>query len=276
MSVRTLLISIVALVLLYFGAGAWVLRSGLDRWVLPRVGNAAPSAAPFFLHISSENGNEMSVRRHGTATAGCVVFFPGQPGLVPAYEKQLFPAFSAQGISVLAVAYPGQDGATGTAKLDQILALATQVADAAEAQCPNHRVVIYGRSLGAMVAAYVAGRAHPAGLILESAAPSLSSAIRIRLSARWYLAPMTLLPVSRLLAHDYSLTEALAKIGDVPSVVFQGTADSQTPLSALRAAGLTGHLRVMPVSGGTHSTTDILAREQMVQAALAMLQAPRP
>lgn len=276
MSARTLLFSIAALVLLYFGVGACVLRFALDPFVLPHVGNSVPAAAPLFLRTSSDDGNVMSVRRHGTAKLGCVVFFPGQHGMVSAYQKQLFPDFSAQGIGVLAVAYPGQDGASGTAHLVQILALATQVIATAEARCPNHRVVIYGRSLGAMVAAYVAGRSHPAGLILDSAAPSLSSAIRTRLRSRWYLAPMAVLPVSHLVAHDYSLAEALSNMRSVPAVVFQGTADTQTPLPALQAAGVPGQLRVVQVSDGTHSNTDILARQLIVQTALAMLQAERP
>ena len=204
---------------------------------------------------------------------GCVVFFPGQHGLISAYEKNLFPEFSAQGIAVLAVAYPGQNGAPGTPHLSGILALAAQAVASAQATCPGHRVVVYGRSLGSMVAAYAAGRAHPMGLILESAAPSFSSAIRLRLTSRWYLAPLALLPVSRLLTHDYSLAEALSSMLDVPAVVFQGTADSETPLSVLRAAGVPGNLQLVVVSGGAHSTTYLLARDRIVQTTLSMLRA---
>ncbi|MEO8999000.1 MAG: alpha/beta fold hydrolase [Rhodanobacter sp.] len=217
----------------------------------------------------------MLVRRYGTPRVGCVVFFPGQHGLISAYEKNLFPAFSARGIAVLAVAYPGQNGAPGTPHLPEILTLATQVAASAQATCPGHRVVMYGRSLGSMVAAYAAGKSHPSGLILESTAPSFSSAVRLRLNSRWYLAPLALLPVSRLLVHDYSLTEALSSMPDVPAVVFQGTTDSETPLPVLRAAGEPGTLRLVEVSGGAHSTTYLLAQDRIVQTALSMLRAHR-
>ena len=113
------------------------------------------------------------------------------------------------------------------------------------------------------------------GLILESAAPSFSSAIRLRLTSRWYLAPLALLPVSRLLTHDYSLAEALSSTLDVPAVVFQGTADSETPLSVLRAAGVPGNLKLVVVSGGAHSTTYLLARGRIIQATLSMLRSQR-
>ena len=275
MRVRTLLLAVAAFVFLYFVLGTYLLRFKLEPLVLPHVAPSAHTTAPQLLRISSADGNVMLVRRYGTSRLGCVVFFPGQHGLIAAYEKNLFPAFSAQDIAVLAVAYPGQNGAPGTSHLPQVLALAVQVVGSAQATCPGHRVVVYGRSLGSMVAAYVAGRSHPTGLILDSAAPSFSSAIRLRLNSQWYLAPLALLPVSRLLAHNYSLAEALSSTLAMPAVVFQGTADSETPLAVLQAAGVPSNLRLVVVSGGTHSTTDLLARDRIVQAALSMLRAPR-
>lgn len=273
MWIRTLLITVAACIPLYFGAGASLLRFGLEPLVLQHVDPSAHPNAPPFLRISDDDGNAMLARRYGAARVGCVVFFPGQHGIIPAYEKNLFPAFSAQGIGVLVVAYPGQNGAPGKPHLSEILELATRVTAYAKATCPHHRVVVYGRSLGSMVAAYAAGKSHPTGLILESAAPSFSSAIRLRLNARWYLAPLARLPISKLVAHDYSLAEALSSMHDVPAVVFQGTADSETPLSTLRAAGVPGNLRLVVVPGGTHSTTGLLARDRIVQMALAMFQA---
>jgi Lysophospholipase len=275
MRIRTLLLTVAAFVFLYFVVGAYLLRFALEPLVLPRVAVSAHTNVPLFLRISGDDGHAVLVRRYGTPKVGCVVFFPGQHGLISAYEKNLFPAFSAQGIAVLAVAYPGQNGAPGTPHLPEILALAAQVAASAQATCPGHRVVVYGRSLGSMVAAYAAGRSHPTGLILESAAPSFSSAIRLRLNSRWYLAPLALLPVSRLLTHDYSLAEALSSTLDVPAVVFQGTADSETPLSVLRASGVPGNLQLVVVSGGAHSTTYLLARDRIIQATLSMLRAQR-
>ncbi len=275
MRIRTLLLAAPALMFLYFIVGAYLLRFALEPLVLPHVAVSAHTNAPSFLRIGGDDGNALLVRRYGIAKVGCVVFFPGQHGLIAAYEKHLFPAFSAQGIAVLAVAYPGQNGAAGTPHLSEIRALAAQVTVSAQATCPGHRVVLYGRSFGSMVAAYAAEGAHPTGLILESAAPSFSSAVRLRLNSRWYLTPLALLPISRLLRHDYSLREALSGTLDVPTVVFQGTADSETPLSALRAAGVPGTLQLVVVSGGSHSTTYRLARDRIIQMALSMLRGQR-
>jgi acetyl esterase/lipase len=275
MKIRALLLTVAAFVLLYFVAGACFLRYGLESLVLPRVAPSVLTTAPLFVRISDHDGNAMLARRYGTPTVGCVVFFPGQHGILPKYKINLFPAFAAQGIATMAVAYPGQNGGPGTAHLHELTALAAKVVASAQAACPGHRVVVYGRSFGSMLAAYAAAKSHPTGLILESAAPSFSSAIRLRLNSHWYLAPLTLLPVSKLIAHDYSLAEALANTPDVPAVDFQGTADSETPLSVLRVAGVPGNLRLVVVSGGRHSTTYLLARDRIIQAALSMLRTQR-
>jgi alpha-beta hydrolase superfamily lysophospholipase len=275
MKIRKILLTGAAFVLLYFVTGACFLRFALDSMVLSHVDLSAHTTAPLFLRINGDDSNAMLVRRYGAPTVGCVLFFPGQHGDISSYNEMLFPAFVAQGIAVLAVAYPGQNGAPGTAHLHDLIALAARAVGSAQAECPDHRVVVYGRSLGSMVAAYAAARSHPAGLILESAAPSFSQAIRLRLNARWYLAPLALLPVARLIEHDYSLAEALSSTQDVPTAVFQGTADSETPLSELRAAGMPDSLRLVVVPDGTHSTTDLLARDRIIQTTLFMLQAPR-
>lgn len=276
MRIRTLLFTVAAFAFLYFSLGACFLRFALESFVLPHVASSEYMDAPLFSRISDDDGNAMLVRRYGTPMVGCVVFFPGQHGILSKYKKDLFPAFSAQGIAVLAVAYPGQNGAPGTPRhLPEIIALAAQVVASAQATCPGHRVVLYGRSFGSMVAAYAATTSRPAGLILESAAPSFSSAIRLRLNDRWYLAPLALLPVSKLLPHDYSLTDAMSRTLDVPAVVFQGTTDSETPLSVLRAVGMTGKLRLVAIPGGAHSTTYLLARDQIIRATLSMFWARR-
>lgn len=58
-------------------------------------------------------------------------------------------------------------------------------------------------------------------------------------------------------------------------MLFQGTADSETPLSALRTTGVPGNLRLLVVSGAARSTTNLLARDRIVQTTLSMLRAQR-
>ena len=68
--IRTLLLTTAACVLLYFVAGACLLRFALDSLVLPRVALSANTTAPLFLRISGAGGNAMLVRRYGTPRVG--------------------------------------------------------------------------------------------------------------------------------------------------------------------------------------------------------------
>ena len=271
MRTRSLIGAAAVLVAMYFCTGIYLLRFRLELFLLPHTdAPTSPSAPP--LQSIDGRADTFLVRRYGEPREGCVLFFPGQHGELRAYETQLFPAFTNRGIAVLAVAYPGQDGAPGAPNLEQIQALGMRTVAAASAVCGERRVVLYGRSLGSMVAAYSAADHQPAGLILEGAAPSLASAIRSRLKAHWYLAPLAALPISTLLAHDFSLEEALSQTRLTQAVDFQGTADSETPLSTLRSAPGLGKLHIIEVPGGTHSTTYRLAEHQIVETAVSMLR----
>lgn len=270
---RALLLAAMTLLATYFAAGACLLRFALDPLVFLHIAPASRTATPPLLRIPGPGGSAMRLRRYGTPEVGCVLFFPGRHGLLPAYEKGLFEALTAHGIGVLAVAYPGQNGAPGRTLLSNITTLAAQAVVAARSNCAGRRIVVYGRSLGSMVAAYAAGQSHPAGLVLESAAPSLSSAIRLRLQEHWYLAPLALLPVSRIIPHDFSLIEALSDTRRMPSIVFQGTADIVTPLPTLRAGGIPPSLQLVMVPGGGHSNTYVLAQDRIAQTIRCMLLA---
>jgi len=272
MKFRVFLLSAFALVALYFGAAAYVLRFEIDRLLFPHVGGLETSAEHLVHRVSNSAGNVMLVRRYGLPQRGCVVFFPGQHGGIAQYEKNLFPHFVANGLAVFALSYPGQDGAPGRSELGEVRQLAQQTMGFVGQTCPLDATVFVGRSLGAMLAAYVGAAVHPAGLVLEAAAPSLSSALIVRLRSRWYLWPIAQLPVSGLLVDDYALKAALPVSLPFPVEVFQGTADEQTPIEALREPGaLPPGVRLTAVDGGTHANTYLLATEPMVHAVLRML-----
>ena len=111
--------------------------------------------------------------------------------------------------------------------------------------------------------------------ILEGAAPSLSVAVRRRLASHGYSAAWAALPVASLLGHDFALARALSAATPTPGVVFQGSADAETPLEALRAAPGLGRVRIVVVPEGTHSNTYELAKDRIVATAVAMLRQPR-
>ena len=254
----------------YLGIGACMLHFRLEALLVPRTAATASSTSPRLQTIG--RSGELPIRRYGEAHLGCVLFFPGQHGHLPGYERSLFPAFNARGIAVLAVAYPGQDGAPGIADFSSLESLYGQAFPAARAACQDRPVVLVGRSFGAMVASYGAANHRPAGLILEGAALSLSSAIRTRLRSRWYSAPWAVLPISSLLPRDFSLGQALSLAGSTPVVCFQGTADVDTPLSALQNDPALEKLRIVAVRGGTHADTYVMARDRIVEEAVSMLR----
>jgi len=136
------------------------------------------------------------------------------------------------------------------------------------ATCGRTRTAVAGRSLGAMIAAYASADTSPAGLVLESTAPSLSAGIRGTLRQHWLLRPLVLLPIGRILAHDFSLAEALPPRLHV--VIFQGSADTRTPIGDLSIEAAQSPIVV--IDGGTH--TDMLERAKpaMIATMLDMIR----
>jgi len=199
-----------------------------------------------------------------------VVFFPGQHGATAGYS---FANYTAAGLAVFAIAYPGQDGASGRTELSEIEDLVDRAIATVGNTCSLNRTVFVGVSLGAMLAAYASRSTKPAGLVLLSAAPSLSVAIRVRLRSHWALAPLSLLPLRTLLTHDYSLVESLRQSPSNQVVIFQGTHDEQTPIELLHGPDvLLTSVRLIGVPGGTHSTTFVLSQKAQLSTILKMLQ----
>jgi hypothetical protein len=138
-------------------------------------------------------------------------------------------------------------------------------------RCPEGKVVLLGVSLGATLAARSTSADAVAGMVLVSAGASLSSVVRTRLKSKWYLAPLTVLPVEGILQNDYALMESL--LPSNPIVIFQGSADSQTPISGLRhSLGSEARRAIVQVDGGTHSTTFVLSRAAQLSAISRMLR----
>jgi hypothetical protein len=255
---------------LYFAAAACVLHFGMDRVLFPRTTAFKGPAAATTASFQGKSGNELLVRRYGQAQVGCVVFFPGQHGVLPSYS---FNSHVAAGLAVFVIAYPGQDGASGRADLAEIEHLVGEAVAAVLVECQPGRTVFVGVSLGSMLAAYASQPLAPAGLVLVSAAPALSSAIRVRLRSHLVSAPLGWLPLSRLVPHDYSLQESLGRLRGTRVVVFQGTQDAQTPIEHLRSAGIfRNEVRLVGVAGGTHSTTFVLSREAQLATVLALIR----
>lgn len=270
-------VSMLVVAALGFAIFACLVRYRLDRLLFPEVSGFSTATVVATISAEPTTSSRMLVRAYGTDRVGCVVFFPGQHGGVATYERTLFPLLVAQGVRVFAASYPGQDGAPGRASIAQVNILASQAVAFVTSRCRSEHTIVLGRSLGAMVAAYAAGHNPVAGLILVSAAPSLSSAIDVHVRSHWYLYPFRMLRAQFLLHRDYSLAQALNSSAALPVIVFQGTKDQQTPLEPLRSEfPLPRCARIITVSSGTHEDTYIIASGAIMAAVKSFLHLNKP
>jgi surfactin synthase thioesterase subunit len=220
--------------------------------------------------------NELLVREYGRSEDQCIIFFPGRHGGVKKYEETLFKTFQKNNFKVFSISYSGQDGAIG--QVNDIAVLIKLITDAMKAislSCPPEKTIIYGRSLGATVAANSVRVTKVSGVILESVAPSLSIAVNNYLKSKWYLSPLRALPISTLLPKDYDLSKPLSLLVTTPVSIFQGTNDSQTPLNQLQQSwDYADNVSLHVVKTGGHSDTYIQATNEIVKVAKDMLVQP--
>jgi fermentation-respiration switch protein FrsA (DUF1100 family) len=265
-----------ATLVLAFGALLLTIRYRTDQILFPQVPGRSAATIVGSLGAVPRSASRMLLRGYGENRLGCVVFFPGQHGGIATYEKSLFPSLVSEGIKVFSASYPGQDGAPGTSGIAEVNGQASKAVALASRECGKIHTVVVGRSLGSMVAAYSLGRSHPAGLVLVSAAPSLSAAFSAQLATHWYTRPLRLLPAQSLLRRDFSLVSALGQRASVPLLLFQGTRDLQTPLELLRPEGaIPRGGRIIVVPGGTHADTYLIANRPIVEAVKALLTPPQ-
>jgi pimeloyl-ACP methyl ester carboxylesterase len=260
------------LLTLYLASVAAILRFGLDSLLFPHTNSFVGPQPEQIVRIPAASSGEGLVRQYGRADHGCLVFFPGQHGYSATYDPL---AFSNGGLRVWLVSYPGQDDAAGNATIAEVEQFGGRAVRLAVEQCPSGKVVVLGVSLGATLAARSIGPEEVAGLVLVSAAPSLSAAIRTRLASSWYLAPLTLLPLSHILQRDYVLSDSLSS--GVAVAIFQGSADQQSPIAALRGSlSADRQAAIVQVDGGTHSTTFALSRAAQLSTISRMLSHSEP
>jgi len=258
-----LLIGVV--IILYFSAGTVLLRFGLERHLI--VSAELSSSTPGkWLTFPSIKGEALTARTLGVGTSGCVVVFPGRHGPSPAYEAAVVPPLTRRDVKVFLLSYPAH------ASLNEIPELARLAVNEVTKDCGPARVILVGRSLGSLVAAYASRDAHVAGLLLESTSPRFSMAIRREFQRRWYLRPMTLLPVERLVPRDYSLGDAFQDSRMPKTIIFQGTADDQTPFGDLtQRDALPPGVALLPVDNANHSNVFSHALSKYLETIFDML-----
>jgi fermentation-respiration switch protein FrsA (DUF1100 family) len=185
------------------------------------------------------------------------VYFHGNGGALR-LRAERFRKLTADGAGLVALAYRGYGGSSGTPTEDGIAQDASAAYAFAAARYAPERLVVFGESLGTAVAVRVAAE-HPVGkLILD--APYTSTA-DIAAAIYWYV------PV-RLLMHDQF--RAAERIGRVkaPVLILHGERDRVVPIGFAEAlyARIPGPKRFIRYPAGTHLDLDSYGAQDAIRA----------
>jgi len=166
-------------------------------------------------------------------------------------------ALSAHGMGVLLFDYRGYGGNAGR---PSEVGLAAD-ADAGQRWLAEHgdgdRLVYFGESVGAAVAAGLAVRRPPAGLVLRSPFPSLAAVARVQLHV----------PVGWLLRDHYRVTKAVQAAAVPLLVILAGDDEIVPPALGRQVYDAAGEpKRLLEVEGAGHNDRAMLDGDQMVTA----------
>lgn len=185
-----------------------------------------------------------------------LLFLHGNAGNV-SHRLDSLEIFHALGLSVLIIDYRGYGRSEGRPSEDGLYRDGQAAMDflAGELQVAPGEVLVFGRSLGAAVAAHVAARNPVAGLVLESAFTSVAD-----MGAELY--PM--FPVRPLVRHRYPTLETLQEVS-APLLVIHSPEDEIIPFHHGRTLYEHGpEARLLLRIAGDHNTGFLRHRERYV------------
>ena len=184
---------------------------------------------------------------------GVVLFFHGNAGNI-SHRLESIGIFHRLGLLVLILDYRGYGRSTGSPSEEGTYrdALAAWEWLTGDRGVPPGRVVLFGRSLGGAVAAWLATRTRPAGLIVESTFRSVPA-----LASELY----PFLPVRALARLDYDAEATLAQAG-CPTLIVHSVDDEIIPYEHGRAlhAAARDPRGLVTLSGG-HNDGFLLSRD---------------
>jgi fermentation-respiration switch protein FrsA (DUF1100 family) len=134
-------------------------------------------------------------------------------------------ALAAEGFTVLLLEYRGYGGNPGSPTEEGLSQDATAAWDHLRTRFPAERILLFGESIGAAVAAALSAQVDPGGLVLRSPFTDLAA-----VGEEHYPA----LPVRLLLRDKFAVTEHLAS-NEAPVVVIYSESDEVVPAAQSRA-----------------------------------------
>jgi pimeloyl-ACP methyl ester carboxylesterase len=178
------------------------------------------------------------------AAKGVVLYFHGNRKNIAWYAKYA-PNFTKNGYEVWMIDYPGYGKSTGKLTEQLLYAYAEQLYTFAKSRFAKDSIILYGKSMGSGIAAYIASRKNCKELILETPYYSITS-----LSAHYF----PIYPVGRMIHYKIPSFQYLQRV-IVPVTIFHGTSDGIIPYS--NAKRLQPFLKpadeFVTIEGGSHN-----------------------
>ncbi|MEJ7735905.1 MAG: alpha/beta fold hydrolase [Chitinophagaceae bacterium] len=175
---------------------------------------------------------------------GVVLYFHGNKKNISWYAKYA-PYFTKHGYEVWMIDYPGFGKSTGKLTEQRLYDFAIQVYKLARTRFGKDHIIIYGKSMGTGIAAYLASVKDCKRLILETPYYSMHSLLG---------GYFPVFAVSRLIHYRLPTFEYLANVS-APVIIFHGSADGVIPYR--NAQKLNEVLKpgdeFLTVTGGSHN-----------------------
>lgn len=150
----------------------------------------------------------------GSVSKGIVLYFHGNSGNVTNYARYAA-NFTKNGYEVFMPDYPGFGKTSGALTEENMYKQAKEVYNLAHSKFSADSIIVYGKSLGTGIAAYIASQKDCAGLILETPYFSIPS-----LFSRY--APIY--PTGRMSHFKFPVGKYLKEVTE-PVIIFHGTDD---------------------------------------------------
>lgn len=152
---------------------------------------------------------------------GVLLYFHGNKGSLKRWGDIVSP-YTNYNYDVFIIDYRGYGKSNGK-RSEKMMYDDAQVAyEHLKKSFSEDRIVVYGRSLGATFAAFVASQNNPKQLVLEAPFYSLISIVRSK---------FLLLPYDMLLKYKFKSSDLIPKVTS-PTVIFHGNKDSIIPIES--------------------------------------------
>lgn len=183
----------------------------------------------------------------GQAPKGVVLYYHGNRKNISWYAR-FAQDFTKNNYEVWMIDYPGYGKSTGPFSEQRLYEYSEQLYKLARSRFSKDSIIVYGKSMGTGLAAYVASKRDCKALILETPYYSMTSL------ARHY---MPVYPVGRMIHYKIPTYQYLKEV-IAPVTIFHGTADWVIPYG--NAEKLQSSLKAgdqfITIEGGSHNDLD--------------------